>query len=66
MIQYNTAMRGRMLSEANPHLKETARAWRNRVRSIASSTAIETGESIHSIEEKINRLPSVRTRVTLA
>lgn len=59
-------MKSKVLSRINPHLRDAAKATKRRIRSVASSTAIETGESIRSIEEKINRLPSARTRVTLA
>lgn len=59
-------MASRTLSRINPHLRDTTEAHRRRVRSIASSTAIETGQSIRSIEEKINRPQSIQTRVTLA
>jgi hypothetical protein len=65
-VRYNEPMKSKVLSQINPHLRDAAKAAQRRVRSVASSTAIETGESIRSIEEKINRLPSVRTRVTLA
>lgn len=37
-----------------------------RIRSIASSTAIETGESIEVIEAKLKRLSLSPRRVTLA
>ena len=54
------------LKESNRHLRDADKAAQRRVRSVASSTAIETGESIHSIEEKITRRPLAKTRVTLA
>jgi len=59
-------MSGKMLSQTNPYLKDTAKARRNRVRSIASSVAIETGESIAVVEEKVKRLHAARKRLTLA
>ena len=65
-LSYNRRMKNKVLSQVNPHLRDAAKAAQRRARSVASSTAIETGESIRSIEEKINRPPSVRTRVTLA
>jgi len=58
-------MKKNSLSNTNPHLKNKAHAWKLKVRSIASSTAIETGESIESIEKKINSLHSVDSAVTL-
>ncbi len=39
---------------------------RNRVRSLASSTAIETGEPIEKLEAKIRHLHSCKPRITLA
>ncbi len=54
------------LSQTNPHLKPGKKAQSYRVRSLASSTAIETGESISHIEEKINRLRRAQNRVKLA
>lgn len=59
-------MNSKALSRTNPHLRDATVARRRRVRSLASSTAIETGETIRTIEEKINRLHSARTRVVLA
>jgi len=70
-ISYNGRMKSKVLSRTNPHLRDAARALRRRIRSVASSTAIETGESVRAIEEKlnqekINRSHSAWTRVTLA
>jgi|SaaInlStandDraft_7_1057024.scaffolds.fasta_scaffold62180_2 hypothetical protein len=59
-------MKKNSLSHTNPHLKNKANAWRLKVRSIASSTAIETGESIESIEKKINSPHFFDSTVTLA
>ncbi|MEN8133293.1 MAG: hypothetical protein ABFS45_24580 [Pseudomonadota bacterium] len=59
-------MSGKTLIQTNPYLKDTTKARRSRARSLASSTAIETGESIRALEEKLNRPHSARTRVTLA
>jgi len=59
-------MKRKTLSQANPHLRDTEAARRQRIRSIARSTAIETGESVQAIEEKLRRLESSPSRVTLA
>ncbi|RKT47673.1 hypothetical protein [Thiocapsa rosea] len=59
-------MKNNTLSHTNPYLKEPVKARRNRVRGLASSTAIETGEPIAVIEEKLDRRPVGRFRVTLA
>ncbi len=59
-------MNTKTLSQTNPHLRASKKAQRYRVRSLASSTAIETGESISQIEEKINRLRRTQNRVKLA
>ncbi len=58
-------MKVKVLSQTNPHLRSGKKAQRYRVRSLASSTAIETGESISHIEEKINRLQRAQNRVKL-
>jgi hypothetical protein len=59
-------MKRNTLPQTNPHLKDAEKARRNRVRSLASSTAIETGEPIPVIEEKLKRGNLTRFRVTLA
>ena len=59
-------MKRKPLSQTNPHLRDAAKATRQRIRSVASSTAIETGESVQAIEEKLRHLQSSPTRVTLA
>ena len=59
-------MKENSLSKTNRYLKNPVKAQQLMTRSIASSTAIETGESIAVIEQKINRLRSVVSRVTLA
>ena len=59
-------MKRKALSQTNPHLRDTETAKRRLIRSIASSTAIETGESVQAIEEKLRHLPSSPSRVTLA
>lgn len=53
MIQYNSGMEKKTLAQTNPHLQDPEKTLRQRARSIASSTAIETGESIAVLEEKI-------------
>ncbi len=59
-------MKANSLVQTNPHLKNPKTAQPMIIRSIASSTAIETGESIKVIEKKIISLRSSLTRVTLA
>jgi len=58
-------MKTKSLASSNPFLKDAAVARKRIVRSIASSTAIETGESIEVIEKKLNQKSS-RYQVTLA
>ena len=52
-------MKENTLSKTNRYLKDPVKAQQLMARSIASSTAIETGESIAVIEQKINRLRSL-------
>ena len=59
-------MKENSLLKSNRYLKDFDKARKLKARSIASSTAIETGESIEIIEQKINHLHSVASRVTLA
>jgi len=59
-------MKENSLSKTNRYLTNPVKAQQLMTRSIASSTAIETGESIAVIEQKINRLRSVASRVKLA
>ena len=59
-------MKENSLSTTNRYLTNPVKAQQLMTRSIASSTAIETGESIAVIEDKINRLRSVASRVKLA
>ena len=63
---YNDGMKGKTLADTNPHLRDTEKATRQRIRSVASSTAIETGRPVREIEERIKYLSSLRPRVTLA
>ena len=58
-------MKTKSLAASNPFLKDVAIARKRIVRSIASSTAIETGESIKAIEKKLSQKPS-QYHVTLA
>ncbi|MCG7984521.1 MAG: hypothetical protein JAY90_17430 [Candidatus Thiodiazotropha lotti] len=58
-------MKSKALARTNPFL-HGIEATRRRVRSLASSTAIETGESIPKLEQRIYRLRSSRGRVSLA
>lgn len=59
-------MKAKPLSQTNPYLKNKANAQRLMIRSIASSTAIETGELISQIESKLKKPRSAQNRVTLA
>lgn len=59
-------MKAKSLSQTNPHLKNPKTAERMLLRSIASSTAIETGESIDVIEQKLIKLRLEKSRTTLA
>lgn len=54
------------LNMTNQFLKRIEIARKMRLRSIASSTAIETGESIDVIEAKLQRLSLSPRRVSLA
>jgi len=58
-------MKNKSLAATNPFLKDPVLARKRIIRSIASSTAIETGESIEVIEKKLNQKSS-RYHVTLA
>lgn len=60
-------MKANSLTKTNRYLKDPDKARQLKTRSIASSTAIETGEPIAIIEQKINRLRSAAaSRVELA
>jgi len=60
-------VKSKTLKQTNIYLKANNAATRlMRIRSIASSTAIETGESIASIEKKLIAKKRSRYRVTLA
>ena len=59
-------MKAKSLAQTNQFLKNKSNAKKLINRSIASSTAIETGEAIDEIEKKLNRSRSVENQVTLA
>jgi hypothetical protein len=59
-------MKSKSLRNSNRHLRSSKNMRELLTRSIASSTAIETGESIQKIELKLNRQHSVTSRVKLA
>lgn len=59
-------MKSKSLSDSNRYLRDKVVAKKRLLRSIASSTAIETGESISTIETKLSQPRSVATRVKLA
>jgi hypothetical protein len=56
---------GKTLKLSNVHLR-SSKARELRIRSLASSTAIETGESITAIETKLHNLGTSGYRLTLA
>lgn len=58
-------MKQKSLSRTNPHLSGKQADGR-RVRSLASSTAIETGEKVKTIEKRIKHLRASKPRVKLA
>ncbi|WP_295888975.1 hypothetical protein [uncultured Thiohalocapsa sp.] len=53
VLRYHAVMTKRVLSESNPYLRDRRRAEHGRARSIATSTAIETGEDAAEIERRI-------------
>lgn len=59
-------MHSKKLTQSNPFLKDKSKANKHLLRSVASSTAIETGVSISKIETKLNRPHSAVNRVKLA
>jgi hypothetical protein len=65
-MKYDRVVKRQPLSKTNPHLRDTRRAQRGRARSIASSTAIETGESAAVIERRIMEGHRPQRRIGLA
>jgi hypothetical protein len=62
-----TLMKSRTLKQANIHLRANNEATRTmRVRSLASSTAIETGKPIATIEKELITKQHSRYRLKLA
>jgi len=59
-------MKSKSLSKSNRYLQNKSKAKKLLVRSVASSTAIETGKPIVKIEAKLNRLRSAERRIKLA
>ena len=59
-------MKRKSLAETKPHTHDPEKAARQWIRSVASSTAIETGKPVREIEERIRHLTSSPPRVTLA
>lgn len=64
-LSYNQLMNKNSLANTNPHLKDKKSMRKQIIRSVASSTAIETGESIRVIENRL-RNKTNPYRVTLA
>jgi len=59
-------MKSKSLANSNFYLRDKLKSDKYIARSIASSTAIETGESICKIESKITRQRSAVNRAKLA
>ena len=59
-------MKSKSLRNSNRYLRSSKNSRKLLIRSIASSTAIETGESIQKIEVKLYRQHSTKSRVKLA
>lgn len=60
-------MKAKSLKNSNPYLRKNSAHTRTaRIRSIASSTAIETGETIAAIEKKLKTAKRFHPEVTLA
>ncbi len=51
-------MKAKSISQANPYLKDRSAVRKQLIRSVASSTAVETGESIQRIEARLRQKPS--------
>ena len=59
-------MKQNTLSHTNPYIRDRKKAHKALMRNLASSTAIETGESIEKIESKLTVKHFLRFPVTLA
>jgi hypothetical protein len=59
-------MKQNVLSQTNHYLSNESKARKELIRSLASSTAIETGEPIITIEQKLITKHFSRFPVTLA
>ena len=59
-------MESKALRQTNPYLRDRKSAHSRLIRGIASSTAIETGESVRLIEKRLALKHFSRFRVTLA
>lgn len=66
MFTIITRMKSKSLANTNFYLRDKLKSDKFIARSIASSTAIETGESIYKIESKITRQRSAVKRAKLA
>jgi len=62
--QHTSNQMGRVLKLSNIHL-QSSKARALRIRSLASSTAIETGESIADIESKLRKINPQSYRIKL-
>lgn len=59
-------MKKRSLLDTNPFLHDPVKFRKSLVTSVSSSTAIETGEPIYKIAEKLTRARAAENRVKLA
>jgi len=59
-------MKNRSLLDTNPYLRDPEKLRKSVVTSVSSSTAIETGESIDKIADKLTRARPAEKRVKLA
>lgn len=64
-MKNNSAKTGKSLAKSNIHLR-SEKALSMRIRSVASSTAIETGEAIENIEAKLRKGNFSKHLLTLA
>lgn len=64
-MKNSSSKTGKSLAESNAHLR-SEKSYSMRIRSVASSTAIETGEAIEDIEAKLRKGNFSKHRLTLA
>ena len=59
-------MKSKSLKNTNPFLLKSPRSGAKTITSVASSTAVETGEDIKTVTAKVTRYRSAAKRVKLA